>query len=102
MESNGSVEVIINVLADDEERADRELKCFNYCVKQAETACQKEDLRTAAGYYDNAVRSLRALDSMQDAKRKIDQAHFILNQIKGQRQIDELLSGMSTISRLRL
>lgn len=92
----------MNFLKDDEKRAQREIDCFNYCSLIAEQKFLQDEFEEAAKYYENATRSLHELDRMKQAKLAVDQAWLILKQLDGQRQVDELLKGISAVSRTTL
>lgn len=89
-------------LKDDQERAQKEIDCFNYCSSLGEKSFTERNYAESAAYFKNATRSLIALDNMKQAKISVDKAWLILKQLEGQQQVDELLKGMSAVSRVKL
>ncbi|MBP1971633.1 hypothetical protein J2Z83_003784 [Virgibacillus natechei] len=78
----------------DENRAQNELECFHYCADLAEKEFKKENYAKSAAYYEDATRSLYALERMQETKRKVDQTWFEIKQAEGQMAIDKMIHEM--------
>jgi hypothetical protein len=89
----------LKVLKDDQDRAQKEIDCFNYCSNIGEQAFIQMDFAKSAAYFKNATRSLHELDRMKQAKISVDKAWLILKQLDGQQQVDRLLKGISAVSR---
>lgn len=78
-------------LDSDQEKAERQLECFEYLAEQGDAHFDSRNYGKAASYYENAARSLRELDRMQEEKRLYDEAWFLLKQIKAEQQQKQLL-----------
>ena len=81
----------MNFLNHDQEQAQKEMNCFDYCTERADVNFDIGNYAVAAAYYENATRSLKALDRMQSEKEQYDKAAFILGQIKADHHQVELL-----------
>lgn len=84
--------VLNNFLKKDQERAQRELDCYAYCLNLSLENFLNNKFEKAASYHENVARSLRAIKDMKEDKLATDQAALILGQIKEREQQDELLN----------
>jgi len=91
----------MNFLKDDQERADEEIDCVRYCASLGEKSFTERNYVESAAYFENATRSLIALDNMKQAKISVDKAWLIFKQLEGQQQVDKLLKDMSAVSRVK-
>ncbi|MDY0396812.1 hypothetical protein ACFSMW_14795 [Virgibacillus halophilus] len=80
-------------LASDQEKADREMDCYGYCLKIAIEHYMRGDFAKAAAYHENIIRSLRELENMVRWKQMHVEAMELLNQmeIKQQQSLAERL-----------
>lgn len=84
--------VLNNFLKKDQERAQRELDCYGYCLNLAIKKFMDAEFEKAAAYHENITRSLKAIEDMKENKLATDQAAYFLGQIKAREQQDELLN----------
>lgn len=55
-----------------EEKAQRELDCFMYCMYQALYEFKKKNYKNSAVYLENATRSLRELEELKESENQSD------------------------------
>lgn len=80
----------MNFMKGDYTRAQREMDCYNYCIDQSERHMQEDDYSKAAIYLENAARSARELEQMQESKRKLDE-WVRIERIRAEQQMAERL-----------
>lgn len=68
-----------NFLPADQERASKELDCYNHCIMQAIEHVANDRLDKAAAYHENGARSLKVLAEL---RKNHDKAWLINKQIK--------------------
>ncbi|MDC3414302.1 hypothetical protein [Terrihalobacillus insolitus] len=77
-------------LQTDQNRAQKELDCYEYCMDNTDRLFESSDYRGAAAYLENAARSLRELARMQDDKRQL-RMYLHTKQTEGKRQMARML-----------
>ncbi|WP_373894418.1 hypothetical protein [Virgibacillus sp. CBA3643] len=78
----------------DQEKAEREVDCYDYCLGLATEKLKQEEFGEASAYLDNASRSLKELERMKIAKQTFDQSWFEIKQIEGQQHVDKVIAEM--------
>ncbi|SEP57672.1 hypothetical protein SAMN05216232_0218 [Virgibacillus subterraneus] len=81
-------------LKDDQARAQKELDCYNYCIKNASVQLESGEFGQTAAYLDNASRSMRELEKLKIAKQTFDKHWWEIKQIEGQQEVDRVIANM--------
>lgn len=77
-------------LQENQTEAKEEIDCYGYSLKEAMNYQIQGDFKGAITHLENAIRSLSELEKMKNMKESYDQAQFLLNQLEGERQMNEL------------
>ena len=89
----------MNVSNNDKERAQAENDCLNYCTIKAMDELVKGNLKGAAVFVENAIRSQEELEEMQLSQEAADKFWLMHKQTEGhQQQVDFLFKGIKPIS----
>lgn len=78
-------------LDSDKEPTDQELYSFSDNLEKAILAFMRSDFKDSAIHLENAKQSVEALQTYKNNKQSHDQAEFILNQIKSDKDMAKMI-----------
>lgn len=76
------------------EQEQKEVDCYNYCLKIAKKHFKNGEISKAIAYHENIIRSLKEINRIKESKKLHDQAWLLLKQIESDKQHKELLYRM--------